>query len=78
MILYISGHRSITIVKAPGDTQIIDVAFNSGDLVLEDLHSVIKELGKLTGCLNCGFNGMSRHLTYQLNNWFTPNLCNGE
>jgi len=53
------------IVKAPGDTQIIDVAFNSGDLVLDDLYSVIKQLGKLTGCLNCGFNGFD--LRFRIN-----------
>ena len=53
------------IVKVPGDTQIIDVAFNSGDLVLDDLYSVIKQLGKLTGCLNCGFNGFD--LRFRIN-----------
>lgn len=49
-------------VAAP---QVIDVAFNSSDLVLDDLYSVIKQLGKLTGCLNCGFNGFD--LRFRIN-----------
>lgn len=53
------------IIKTPIDKQIIDVAFDSSDLVLDDLFSVIKQLGKLTGCLNCGFNGFD--LRFRIN-----------
>ena len=55
------------IVKATGASapQVIDVAFNSSDLVMDDLYSVIKQLGKLTGCLNCGFNGFD--LRFRIN-----------
>jgi hypothetical protein len=53
------------IVKATTGTQVIDVAFNSSDLVLDDLYGVIKQLGKLTGCLNCGFNGFD--LRFRIN-----------
>lgn len=44
------------LIKSTG-TQVIDVAFNSSDLVLDDLFGTIKQLGKLTGCPNCGLNG---------------------
>ena len=55
------------IVKATSAStpQVIDVAFNSSDLVMDDLYSVIKQLGKLTGCLNCGFNGFD--LRFRIN-----------
>jgi hypothetical protein len=53
------------VVKATAGVQVIDVAFNSSDLVLDDLFSVIKQLGKLTGCLNCGFNGFD--LRFRIN-----------
>lgn len=55
------------IVKASSASapQVIDVAFNSSDLVMDDLYSVIKQLGKLTGCLNCGFNGFD--LRFRIN-----------
>lgn len=52
------------VIKATG-VQTIDVAFNSSDLVLDDLYGVIKQLGKLTGCLNCGFNGFD--LRFRIN-----------
>ncbi len=52
------------VIKATG-TQVIDVAFNSSDLVMDDLYGVIKQLGKLTGCPNCGFNGFD--LRFRIN-----------
>jgi aminoglycoside/choline kinase family phosphotransferase len=45
--------------------QVIDIAFDNSNLVLEDLYGVIKQLGKLTGCLNCGFNGFD--LRFRIN-----------
>lgn len=45
------------IVKATGGLQVIDLTFTSNAVVLDDVFSAIKQLGKLTGCLNCGFNG---------------------
>ena len=53
------------VIKATAGAQVIDVAFNSSDLVLDDLFGVIKQLGKLTGCLNCGFNGFD--LRFRIN-----------
>lgn len=50
------------IVKATSGVQVIDLTFASSSVVLDDVYSAIKELGKLTGCLNCGFNGFDLRL----------------
>ncbi len=53
------------IVKGLPEVKLIDIAFNSADIVLDDLYSVIKQLGRLTGCPNCGFNGFD--LRFRIN-----------
>lgn len=45
------------IIKAYTGLQVIDLTFTSGSVALDDVYSAIKQLGKITGCLNCGFNG---------------------
>lgn len=53
------------IVRGLPEVKVIDVAFNSADLALDDLYSVIKQLGRMTGCPNCGFNGFD--LRFRIN-----------
>lgn len=50
------------VVKAATSLKTIDVAFNAGDLKIDDLHSIIKQLGGITGCLTCGLNGFDLHV----------------
>lgn len=45
------------IIKGLPEPHVIDVTFDSSDIVLDDLYSVIKQLAGLTGCQGCGFNG---------------------
>jgi hypothetical protein len=53
------------IVKGLPEVRVIDVAFNSSDLTVDDMYSVIKQLGRLTGCPGCGFNGFD--LRFRIN-----------
>jgi hypothetical protein len=50
------------IVKTTATPKLIDVTFNAGDLKIDDLYSVIKQLGGITGCLTCGLNGFDLHV----------------
>lgn len=50
------------VVKTTAAPKLIDVTFNSGDLKIDDLYSVIKQLGGITGCLTCGLNGFDLHV----------------
>lgn len=50
------------IVKAATSPKTIDVAFSAGDLKIDDLYNVIKQLGGITGCLTCGLNGFDLHV----------------
>ncbi len=53
------------VIKAASPVQVIDIAFNSADVALDDFNSILKQLGKMTGCLNCGFNGFD--LRFRIN-----------
>lgn len=50
------------VVKTTTPPKLIDVTFNAGDLKIDDLYSVIKQLGGITGCLTCGLNGFDLHV----------------
>ena len=50
------------VVKPTAIPKLIDVSFNAGDLKIDDLYSVIKQLGGITGCLTCGLNGFDLHV----------------
>jgi len=50
------------VVKPTVIPKLIDVSFNAGDLKIDDLYSVIKQLGGITGCLTCGLNGFDLHV----------------
>lgn len=52
------------IVKATdaATPKLLEVTFNSGDVKIADLYSVIKQLGGITGCLTCGLNGFDLHV----------------
>ena len=51
------------VVKPTAIPKLIDVSFNAGDLKIDDLYSVIKQLGGITGCLTCGLNGFDLHVS---------------
>ena len=61
----VSYDKAGNLLSAATGTKLIDIAFDSSDLVLDDVYDVIKQLGKLTGCLNCGFNGFD--LRFRIN-----------
>jgi hypothetical protein len=61
----VSYDKEGNLLSAATGTKLIDIAFDSSDLVLDDVYDVIKQLGKLTGCLNCGFNGFD--LRFRIN-----------
>ncbi len=50
------------VVKAAATTKVIDVTFTKGDIKIDDLYNVIKQLGGITGCLTCGLNGFDFHV----------------
>lgn len=53
------------VIKATTPAKVIDVALNSADVTLDDMYSILKQLGGLTGCLACGFNGFD--LRFRIN-----------
>lgn len=54
------------VIKASNSgVQVIDITLDSSNVVLDDFNSILKQLGKLTGCLNCGFNGFD--LRFRIN-----------
>jgi len=50
------------VVKTTTPPKLIDVTFNAGDLRIDDLYGVIKQIGGITGCLTCGLNGFDLHV----------------
>ena len=50
------------IVRTLPAPKLIDVTFSRGDVEIDDLYTVIKQLGEITGCLTCGLNGFDFHV----------------
>lgn len=53
------------VIKTTATPKVIDVALNSSDVTLDDMYSILKQLGGITGCLACGFNGFD--LRFRIN-----------
>ncbi len=50
------------VVSPTATPKVIDVTFTKGDVKIDDLYNVIKQLGGITGCLTCGLNGFDFHV----------------